>query len=280
MQIDRQYHTGHQGIPWQSRLSRKSETKPSFECYVCAPMITETVPPPPSSVTPRLEYMVRRFPYVKTRCARRTNRPSLALRSSCRTFVNSNARSSRGLLILPQAQEHLAEPLLTRPGGAALDALPADVNQLGDAVPAGAAGHGVFPVLEELLGLAARLADALLLLGVVVLVEVVDVLPRLLHRLLALVRELLGALRDGSVPALPPLLDDLGLVLLLLLGVGWGEAGVVADGRNGLNIAYAVSQDDGTQVPGNIGVSYWLLGRDVGELGLKGGLLVGVGATS
>lgn len=93
-------------------------------------------------------------------------------------------------------------------------------------------------------------------------------------------RELLGALRDGSIPALPPFLNNLGLVLLLFLGVRRGEAGIVVDGRNGLNIAYTISKDDEAQVTENISASYWLLGRDVGELRFKGRLLDGIGATS
>jgi hypothetical protein len=78
-----------------------------------------------------------------------------------------------------------------------------------------------------LLGILAGLRNRLLLLVVVVLVEVVDVLLGFPDRLLALLGELLGPLRNLGVPLLAPLLDDLGLFLLLC---GRLVTRVVADG--------------------------------------------------
>lgn len=74
--------------------------------------------------------------------------------------------------------------------------------------------------------------DALLLLVVVVLVEVIDVLLCLLDGLFSLRSELFSALGNLVVTTLPPLLDDLGLFLFL------GESlipGVVAYGRSSCN---------------------------------------------
>ena len=125
------------------------------------------------------------------------------------------SRSTRGLLVLPQAGEQFAEALLPGAAGAALLALAADVDELGNAFPAGAARGGVVAAGEELLLLLAGLGDHLLLLGVVVLVEVVDVLLGLLDRLGLLLGELLRALRVVRVPLLAPLLNHLRLLLVL-----------------------------------------------------------------
>lgn len=67
-------------------------------------------------------------------------------------------------------------------------------------------------------GVLASLGDCLLLLVVVVLVEFVNVLLRFLDRLGALLCKLLGPLGVLLIPFLPPLLDYLGLFLLLCVG--------------------------------------------------------------
>ena len=117
----------------------------------------------------------------------------------------SNARRARRPLVLLQARQQLAEALLARARPAALGALAAQVDQLGDALPAGAAGARVLARGQEGVGLAPRLRDRLLLLGVVVLVEVVDGLLRRLDRLLLLGRGGVGPVLQGEVPPFAPL---------------------------------------------------------------------------
>lgn len=82
---------------------------------------------------------------------------------------------SRRLLILPQPRQNLPKPLLPRPTRPTLHALPAQIHQLGNPLPAGAAGGGVFAGGEEVCGFFAGSRDGLVFFGVVVLVEVVDV---------------------------------------------------------------------------------------------------------
>lgn len=132
------------------------------------------------------------------------------------------ALSARCLFVLSQAHQHLAEALLARTRSTSLLALPAHINQFGDALPASAARGGVVPAGHELLGLLARLGNSLLLLVVIVVIEVVDVLLCLFDGLGLLGGKLLGPLGVGSIAILAPLLDD--LWLFLLLGGGGGVA--------------------------------------------------------
>lgn len=122
------------------------------------------------------------------------------------------------LLILSQAREQLTETLLSGTSRTALGTLAGNVNDLRDALPAGATRRGVLAVLEELFGVLASLVNGLLLLVVVVLIEFVNVLLRLLDRLGALLCKLLGPLGVLLIPLLPPLLNDLGFLLLLCVG--------------------------------------------------------------
>jgi hypothetical protein len=111
------------------------------------------------------------------------------------------------MLVLAQAQQQLAEALLARAGRAAARALAAEVDEARHALPArGAAGSGgrVVARSQKGVGLAARLRDALLLLGVVVLVEVVDGSLRGLDRLGLAARRQLVARADGGVTPLAP----------------------------------------------------------------------------
>lgn len=64
-----------------------------------------------------------------------------------------------------------------------------------------------------------RLGNALLLLGVVVVVEIVNVLSGFLNRLLTLLGELLCPLLVLRISLLAPLTDDRGLLFLLDEGV-------------------------------------------------------------
>lgn len=138
------------------------------------------------------------------------------------------ARGTWSLLVLAQTGQQLAEALLARARSTALCALPTDVHDLGNALPAGTARGRVLAGGQELLGILAGRGNLLLLLVVVVLVEVVDVALCLGDRLFALSRELLCPLGVARIALLSPLLDY--LWLLLLLGIG-REARVVADRR-------------------------------------------------
>lgn len=153
--------------------------------------------------------------------------PVVALLCSGESF--SVARSTRRLLVLSQAREQLTEAFLARTRCSTLAALATDVHQLGNAIPARAARDSVLPVSQELLGLLSSLRNALLLLVVVVLVEVVDVLLSFLDCVFSLGRVLLGSLRDLPIPALPPLLDD---IRFLLISGGCLVARVVVDRRS------------------------------------------------
>lgn len=151
------------------------------------------------------------------------------LRFACAVDAHLIACGARGLLVFLQAREHLTEALLTGSRSATLGAFAADIHEFGDAIPAGASGNRIFSVREELLSLLAGLSDALVLLAVVVLVEVIDVLLRLLDCLFPLSSKLLRSLGDLCIAVRSPFLDDLGL--LFVLGVGL-VAGVVADRRS------------------------------------------------
>ena len=117
----------------------------------------------------------------------------------------SNPGRARRVLVLPQARQQLAEALLLGAGGAAARALAAQVDELGDALPAGAAAARVLARGQEGVGLAPRLRDRLVLLVVVVLVEVVDGRLRRLDRLGLLGGRGVGAVLQREVPALAPL---------------------------------------------------------------------------
>lgn len=151
------------------------------------------------------------------------------------------ASCTRSLLILLQTKQQLPEPLLASTSRTTLRALPAQVDQFRNALPAGATGTRIFPLGEELLGLAAGLRNALLLLGVVVLVEVVDVLLGGLDGLLLLQVGLLGAVLQGEIAALAPLRNDFGLFFVGGVGlvgglVGGRRAGDSAAWSNALRV--------------------------------------------
>ena len=141
-------------------------------------------------------------------------RTALAVVNTSKSYLLV-ALSARGLFVFAQGHQELAEALLARPGCAALDALAGDVDDLGDPLPAGAAGCDVVAVAEELLGILAALADQLVLLVVVVLVKVVNVALCLGDGLLALLCKLLRTLGVLLVALRPPGLEDLGLLLVL-----------------------------------------------------------------
>lgn len=143
------------------------------------------------------------------------------------------ALRARRLLVLAQAHQQLAEALLAGPSGAALGALARDVDDLGDALPAGAARGHVVAAIQKGLGLLLGLADQLVSLVVVVLVKVVNVALGLGNGLLPLLGKLLCALGVLLVALLPPGLDDLRLLLVL---DGCLVARLEVDGRAAGNV--------------------------------------------
>lgn len=84
--------------------------------------------------------------------------------------------SPRRLLILPQPHQHLPKALLPRPTRSTLRTLPAKIHQLRNTLPACPARTRILPLIQILLGFFAGFGDRLVLFGVVVVVEVVDVL--------------------------------------------------------------------------------------------------------
>ena len=109
------------------------------------------------------------------------------------------------LLVLPQTPQQLPEALLLAARRAALGPLAAQVDQLCDALPAGAAAARVLARFQKLLGLAPRLRQRLVLLVIVVLVEIVDGLLRVLDRLGLLRLVSLGAVLQREVATFSPL---------------------------------------------------------------------------
>ena len=117
---------------------------------------------------------------------------------------------ARGLLVLAQVEQQLSELALCRTLSTAANAFAAEINKLGNSVPAGTSGGGVLSRLEELLGLLAGLGNGLVLLVVVVFVKVVDGLVSSLDSLFLLGLGYLVSVLDGHVSALAPFADDVG----------------------------------------------------------------------
>jgi hypothetical protein len=130
---------------------------------------------------------------------------------STRLFILLVSSCARCLLVFLQAEQELPEPRLFAARRTALGTLSAQIDQLGDALPACAARSGVIAICEKLLGLFLRLGNLLVFLVVVVLVEVVDVLLRLLDGVLLAVVGNLVAVLDLEVASLAPFPDDIGL---------------------------------------------------------------------
>lgn len=136
--------------------------------------------------------------------------------SRCRSVDILDAARTWSILILPQVQQQLPELLLASPTRTALRSLARQIHQFRDSLPARASRGRILPRVQELLGLTSSLRNRLLLLGVVVLVEIVNVLLGGLDGLLLLLLGLLFALRESQVAALAPF-ADYGWLLL----VGW-----------------------------------------------------------
>ena len=118
---------------------------------------------------------------------------------------NSDSRRPWGLLIFPQIQQHLPELLFARPASPTFRPLPAQIDQLADALPARPACGGIFPVCQKLLGLFLGLLDTLFGLLPVIFIELVDVLLGLFDGFLLFVRGDLFAFSEGQVAAFSPL---------------------------------------------------------------------------
>jgi len=143
------------------------------------------------------------------------------LKSSSVKTTLSIARSTRRLLILLQTHQQLPKFRLLTPTRTTSRTLPTQIHQLRNALPARSARSRILATLQELLGLAAGRSNALLLLGVVVLVEVVDVLLGGLDGFLFALGGSGLAVLQGEVAAFAPLLDYFGLFFV------FGAGGVV-----------------------------------------------------
>lgn len=58
----------------------------------------------------------------------------------------SDTRRPRRLLIFPQIKQHLSKLLLAGPTSSTFGSLAAEINKLADALPAGSARGGIFPI--------------------------------------------------------------------------------------------------------------------------------------
>lgn len=122
-------------------------------------------------------------------------RPHLAI-TCC--VLCLDARSPWRLLVFPQTRQQLPKPLLPCARRAAFSALPAEVHQLGNPIPAGTTRACIFAARHELLCLATCLGDVFVALAIVQLVEVVNGLLRGFNGLGLLVGGNLGAVLEGE----------------------------------------------------------------------------------
>lgn len=117
--------------------------------------------------------------------------------------------STRSMFILSQVHKELPELCLSSALCTTAGALSTQVDQLGNALPARAAGGRVLALGKELLGLLPRLSNRLVLLVVVVFVKVVNgLLGRFYGFGLARGRDFVSV-GNGEVTALTPSADGL-----------------------------------------------------------------------
>jgi hypothetical protein len=141
---------------------------------------------------------------------------------------NSISGSAWSLLILPQTRQQLPKLRLITPRCTTSSTLPTQIDQFSNTLPASSTGARILPILQELLGIASRLCNSLLFLGIVVLVEVVDVLLGGFDGLVLLLQRAGFPVLEREVAALAPLLDDFGL--FFIVGAGRVVTGLVGDG--------------------------------------------------
>lgn len=118
---------------------------------------------------------------------------------------NLNSTDARRTLVLSQIKQQFTESLLARAASTTPSALAGNIDQLGNALPAGAACGGVLTVGEKLFGISVGLGTELVGLVVIRNVEIIDVFTGLLNvRFLLLVRDL-GTAGNVCVSSLTPL---------------------------------------------------------------------------
>ena len=141
------------------------------------------------------------------------------------SLINLITSSTRSLIILPQRRQQLPELSLLRPTRTTLRTLPTQIHQLRNPFPACPTSRRILSLLQKLLRLTTRLRNRLLLLGIVVLVEIINVLPRSLDRLSLPLGRFLFAFLEAEISALAPLLDDFGLLFVFGAGMVAGLKG-------------------------------------------------------
>ena len=113
-----------------------------------------------------------------------------------------------GLLVFSEVDQQFTEALLSGAAGTARGALARYINQLSNALPAGASGGGVLPVGEELFGLGAGVGAVLIGLIVVGNVEVVNILLCLLDSTILLLGGDLCTAGDLSITLFAPFAEN------------------------------------------------------------------------
>lgn len=134
--------------------------------------------------------------------------------------------SSTGcLFILLQTHQQLSELLLSSAISTASRALSAQINQFRNTLPAGSASRCVFPAGQKLLSFTTGLRNGLFFLGIIVLVEIINVLLGCLDGFLFLFLRALFAGLELKVSSFAPLGDYFGFFFVSALG---GVVGVCA----------------------------------------------------
>ena len=104
---------------------------------------------------------------------------------------NLDSASTGSFLVFAQVNQQLTETFLARSTGTASGTFARHIDQLGNTLPAGAAGGGVFTIGQELFSLGTGLGTVFVCLIVIGNIEVVNVLASLLDgRFLLLIRNL------------------------------------------------------------------------------------------
>ncbi len=140
------------------------------------------------------------------------------------------ASSTRRLLILPQTHQQIPESRLLTTTRTTSRALSTQINQLGDTLPRGSSSRSILSRLEKLICVTAGGGNSLLLLGIIVLVEVVDVLLRGLDGFGFAFSGAGSAVLEGEVAAFAPGFDYFGLELFFGGRVGGTIAGLKGSG--------------------------------------------------
>lgn len=116
----------------------------------------------------------------------------------------SNPPRSRCLLILFQIQQQLPKALLAQPIRSTPSALPTQINELRNPLPARATGTGILTLGQKVSGIGTRQLHRLCALAVVVIVEVVDGGTCCLFGFVLFGSRGFGAMSEGEVTAIAP----------------------------------------------------------------------------